>query len=33
MAEVLVVQPIERGRVDMLNAQDGLYHVNLQGYG
>ena len=24
-------QPIEKGMVDMLNAQDCLYHVNLQG--
>ena len=30
-AGVTVVQPIERGMVDMLNAQDGLYHLNLQG--
>ncbi len=30
-ASVVVVQPIERGMVDMLNAQDCLYHVNLQG--
>ena len=30
-ASVVVVQPIERGMTDMLNAQDGLYHVNLQG--
>ena len=30
-AGVVVVQPIERGMVDMLNVQDGLYHVNLQG--
>lgn len=30
-AGVVVVQPIERGMVDVLNAQDGLYHVNLQG--
>lgn len=30
-ASVVVVQPIEHGMVDMLNAQDGLYHVNLQG--
>lgn len=30
-AGVVVVQPIERGMVDMLNAQDSLYHVNLQG--
>ena len=28
---VVVVQPIEKGMVDMLNAQDCLYHVNLQG--
>lgn len=28
---VVVVQPIENGMVDMLNAQDCLYHVNLQG--
>jgi tagaturonate reductase len=28
---VVVVQPIEKGMVDALNAQDGLYHVNLQG--
>ncbi|MDR0938786.1 MAG: tagaturonate reductase [Mediterranea sp.] len=28
---VVVVQPIEKGMVDMLNAQDDLYHVNLQG--
>ena len=30
-AGVVVVQPIERGMVDVLNTQDGLYHVNLQG--
>lgn len=30
-AGVVVVQPIENGMVDMLNDQDGLYHVNLQG--
>jgi tagaturonate reductase len=30
-AGVVVVQPIEKGMVDMLNQQDGLYHVNLQG--
>ena len=30
-AGVVVVQPIDRGMVDMLNAQDGLYRVNLQG--
>lgn len=28
---VVVVQPIDKGMVDMLNAQDGLYHLNLQG--
>ena len=28
---VVVVQPIEKGMVDMLNKQDCLYHVNLQG--
>ena len=28
---VVVVQPIERGMIDQLNAQDCLYHVNLQG--
>ncbi len=30
-AGVVVVQPIDRGMVDMLNEQDGLYHLNLQG--
>ena len=30
-ASVVVVQPIDRGMVDMLNEQDGLYHLNLQG--
>lgn len=30
-SSVVVVQPINRGMVDMLNAQDCLYHVNLQG--
>lgn len=30
-ASVVVVQPIERGLVDVLNEQDGLYHLNLQG--
>ncbi|MBQ7269072.1 MAG: tagaturonate reductase [Bacteroidales bacterium] len=30
-ASVVVVQPIERGMVDMLGEQDGLYHLNLQG--
>lgn len=28
---VVIVQPIEKGLVDLLNSQDGLYHVNLQG--
>lgn len=28
---VVVVQPIKKGMVDLLNSQDGLYHVNLQG--
>ncbi len=28
---VVVVQPIDKGMVDVLNAQDGLYHLNLQG--
>ena len=30
-SSVVVVQPIDRGMVDALNAQDCLYHVNLQG--
>ena len=30
-AGVVVVQPIAKGMVDMLNSQEGLYHVNLQG--
>ena len=30
-ASVVVVQPIAQGMVDMLNKQDCLYHVNLQG--
>ena len=30
-SSVVVVQPIDKGMVDMLNAQDDLYHVNLQG--
>ena len=29
---VVVVQPIETGLVDVLNAQDGLYHLVLRGY-
>lgn len=30
-SSVVVVQPIEKGMVDVLNGQDCLYHVNLQG--
>lgn len=30
-ASVVVVQPIDKGLVDVLNEQDGLYHLNLQG--
>ena len=30
-SSVVVVQPIDKGMVDMLNGQDCLYHVNLQG--
>ena len=30
-SNVVVVQPIEKGMVDILNQQDNLYHVNLQG--
>ena len=30
-SSVVIVQPLPNGMVDMLNAQDGLYHVNLQG--
>jgi tagaturonate reductase len=30
-SSVVVVQPIDKGMTDMLNAQDNLYHVNLQG--
>ncbi|QCK13276.1 tagaturonate reductase [Mangrovivirga cuniculi] len=30
-AGVAVVQPIEHGMVDMLNAQDGLYHHKMRG--
>lgn len=28
---VVIVQPIEKGMVEWLNKQDGLYHLNLQG--
>ena len=27
---VVVVQPIEKGMLDLLNRQDSLFHVNLQ---
>jgi len=30
-ASVVVVQPIDKGMIDVLNEQDGLYHLNLQG--
>lgn len=30
-ASVVVVQPIEKGMVDVLNEQNCLYHLNLQG--
>ena len=30
-SSVVIVQPLENGMVNMLNEQDGLYHVNLQG--
>ncbi len=30
-AGIVLVQPIEKGMVDMINEQDGLYHLNLQG--
>ena len=30
-ASVVVVQPIDKGKVELLNEQDGLYHLNLQG--
>ena len=30
-ASVVVVQPIDKGLVDVLNEQEGLYHLNLQG--
>lgn len=30
-AGVTVVQPIAQGKTDMLNRQDGLYYLNLQG--
>lgn len=30
-SSVVVVQPIEKGMVEMLNGQDCMYHINLQG--
>ena len=30
-SQVVVVQPIEKGMIDLLQKQDNLYHVNLQG--
>ena len=30
-SNVVVVQPIEKGLIDVLNEQNGLYHLNLQG--
>lgn len=30
-SSVVVVQPLPEGMIDVLNEQDGLYHVNLQG--
>jgi tagaturonate reductase len=30
-SSVVIVQPLENGMIDMMNEQDGLYHVNLQG--
>lgn len=30
-SSVVVVQPIQQGMIDLLNKQDCLYHVNLQG--
>lgn len=30
-SSIVVVQPIEKGMVEMLDKQDNLYHVNLQG--
>ncbi|MDH6343404.1 tagaturonate reductase [Parabacteroides sp. PFB2-12] len=30
-SSVVVVQPIDKGMIDMLNKQDCMYHVNLQG--
>ncbi|HEY6914558.1 MAG TPA: tagaturonate reductase, partial [Paludibacter sp.] len=30
-SSIVIVQPIENGMIDMLNDQDCLYHLNLQG--
>ncbi len=30
-SNIVVVQPIDKGMIDLLNQQDGLYHLNLQG--
>ena len=30
-AGVTVVQPISDGKAELLNSQEGLYHLNLQG--
>lgn len=30
-SSVVIVQPLANGMIDMLNDQDGLYHLNLQG--
>ena len=30
-SSVVIVQPLANGMIDMLNEQDGLYHLNLQG--
>lgn len=30
-AGVMIVQPIEKGMGEVINAQEGLYHLNLQG--
>jgi tagaturonate reductase len=30
-SSVVIVQPLESGMIDMLNGQDCLYHLNLQG--
>lgn len=30
-SSIVVVQPIDKGMIDLLDKQDNLYHVNLQG--